>query len=545
MAKKIFGADNTPKELIFPKEDDRCKTGGSTSSKADKKADQEEEKMETAETTTSLNIAKEKELKEKKAKEQKAKEKREKEKKDRERKEKEDIEKKKKEAEEKNSNGDSRCRGTCVTGFFSLLCDEIDRAAQCPGQVKPNLTNSHMYVNLIRAVAASPALRRDLLAPDLSPRRDLPRRDNLRLQPGNIILVFSPSLLPRPPPPTNKSKCPGVCIPDVMLSLCAPPSMISPKGGCPKGTFCCDHKGQNQRINVPPPRPPRPTPPPRPITQRPPPQQSNSPDFSSLFLKLAPTLLGAATGSQSTAQTMTSLLPLLGMLGPMLSNRNSQKPQQSQQVFRPPQPTRAPPPPPPTTTPRTTTTTTEKADPRPECPGTCIAPYLSFTCFGNAETTEVFGCSKRKTICCSPKTAVREENEKIQRERTSLLRPPPQSSKPQQPQQPTRFWQQNTPQQQTHPRRDDTKAHEVIPYEPYPFPTTEERPPFVNPVTNKYVCGVKGQYRREGRVVGGEDADPGEWCWQVALINSLNQYLCGGALIGQSWVLTAAHCVTK
>lgn len=64
------------------------------------------------------------------------------------------------------------------------------------------------------------------------------------------------------------------------------------------------------------------------------------------------------------------------------------------------------------------------------------------------------------------------------------------------------------------------------------------------PVRNKYVCGVKGG-ARQGRVVGGEDATPGEWCWQVALINSLNQYLCGGALIGTQWVLTAAHCVTK
>lgn len=65
-------------------------------------------------------------------------------------------------------------------------------------------------------------------------------------------------------------------------------------------------------------------------------------------------------------------------------------------------------------------------------------------------------------------------------------------------------------------------------------------------IYSKYVCGVKGTSRtRGGRVVGGEDADPVEWCWQVALINSLNQYLCGGALIGTQWVLTAAHCVTK
>lgn len=51
--------------------------------------------------------------------------------------------------------------------------------------------------------------------------------------------------------------------------------------------------------------------------------------------------------------------------------------------------------------------------------------------------------------------------------------------------------------------------------------------------------------QRRGRVVGGEDGENGEWCWQVALINSMNQYLCGAALIGTQWVLTAAHCVTK
>jgi len=76
--------------------------------------------------------------------------------------------------------------------------------------------------------------------------------------------------------------------------------------------------------------------------------------------------------------------------------------------------------------------------------------------------------------------------------------------------------------------------------------TTSNPVPSKPSTYSKYVCGVKGTSRtRTSRVVGGEDADAAEWCWQVALINSLNQYLCGGALIGTQWVLTAAHCVTK
>lgn len=64
---------------------------------------------------------------------------------------------------------------------------------------------------------------------------------------------------------------------------------------------------------------------------------------------------------------------------------------------------------------------------------------------------------------------------------------------------------------------------------------------FSENVTSRQLQGIN----RKGRVVGGEDGENGEWCWQVALINSMNQYLCGAALIGTQWVLTAAHCVTK
>lgn len=72
-----------------------------------------------------------------------------------------------------------------------------------------------------------------------------------------------------------------------------------------------------------------------------------------------------------------------------------------------------------------TTSTTTTVDPRPECPGSCIVSYLSFTCFrklinflikyfiidynvGNAEMTEIFKCRKPGTKCCAPKSLIRE-----------------------------------------------------------------------------------------------------------------------------------------
>nr|XP_012146053.1 PREDICTED: uncharacterized protein LOC100881977 isoform X2 [Megachile rotundata] len=179
-------------------------------------------------------------------------------------------------------------------------------------------------------------------------------------------------------------------------------------------------------------------------------------------------------------------------------------------------------------TPRPSITTVSlPPDLRPECPGSCIVSYLSFTCFRNAELTNLFKCKKQRHQCCAPKSLIREFSEgnssvpiSINRNDTMFI-----TSKPY------------------------TTSLTTTMYETTPMTTTVR-----SPVYSKYVCGVKGTYRgpvqarnfkRGARVVGGEDADANEWCWQVALINSLNQYLCGGALIGTQWVLTAAHCVTN
>ncbi|XP_070535297.1 serine protease 30-like [Ptychodera flava] len=44
------------------------------------------------------------------------------------------------------------------------------------------------------------------------------------------------------------------------------------------------------------------------------------------------------------------------------------------------------------------------------------------------------------------------------------------------------------------------------------------------------------------KIVGGKDADVGEWPWQTVFYSTDGGYFCGGSLISEDWILTAAHC---
>ncbi|XP_065674644.1 serine protease 27 isoform X2 [Hydra vulgaris] len=57
-------------------------------------------------------------------------------------------------------------------------------------------------------------------------------------------------------------------------------------------------------------------------------------------------------------------------------------------------------------------------------------------------------------------------------------------------------------------------------------------------------CGTKGI--SHGRIVGGKNAKEGDWPWQVNIDYRYNTgnpgHHCGGTLINEEWVLSAAHC---
>ncbi len=67
----------------------------------------------------------------------------------------------------------------------------------------------------------------------------------------------------------------------------------------------------------------------------------------------------------------------------------------------------------------------------------------------------------------------------------------------------------------------------------------------VKPKSTTTLTALANQSPHDTRIVGGMEAKPGAWPWQVALLNPNidNAQFCSGSLIDPEWILTAAHCV--
>ncbi|ENN81152.1 hypothetical protein YQE_02518, partial [Dendroctonus ponderosae] len=199
-------------------------------------------------------------------------------------------------------------------------------------------------------------------------------------------------------------------------------------------------------------------------------------------------------------------------------------------------------------------------------PGSCIAfrkcyPFLKFPnvdpwVLGMYDTCSYYNEQGRQAICCSgpaetsPQPASEDTNDQENSNSTQLAGnakipnwPPPL---------PTHPPDHTIPPLPTHPPNPSigqapTKPSLIIttrgttkkPNKPVPTKTTTSKPSYD---IGTAACGAKNGFQDQGKIVGGHNADLNEWPWIAALFNSGRQF-CGGSLIDNIHILSAAHCV--
>ncbi|XP_003705965.2 venom protease [Megachile rotundata] len=101
-----------------------------------------------------------------------------------------------------------------------------------------------------------------------------------------------------------------------------------------------------------------------------------------------------------------------------------------------------------------------------------------------------------------------------------------------------------------HPRHSDENLADVLPTIAVNVRSDSTRIVWEEPSTSAPEnperpkgCGTSSNGRT--RLVGGVPAEPGEWPWMVALLRKDRSQFCGGVLVTDRHIITAAHCVNR
>lgn len=79
------------------------------------------------------------------------------------------------------------------------------------------------------------------------------------------------------------------------------------------------------------------------------------------------------------------------------------------------------------------------------------------------------------------------------------------------------------------------------PVPPYPLPMAWPTPAWLLLVHSVSLPSACGQRHVQGKIMGGTDAPEKKWPWQVS-VHYAGFHICGGTIIHEYWILSAAHC---
>lgn len=69
--------------------------------------------------------------------------------------------------------------------------------------------------------------------------------------------------------------------------------------------------------------------------------------------------------------------------------------------------------------------------------------------------------------------------------------------------------------------------------------------PVIRPKLPQVIAGCESNSNKNLRIINGQISEKHKFPWAVLISDETRSFMCGGSVLSESWILTAAHCCTK